>query len=296
MALAGVKGTISGDACNLVIWRDLVQKLWQHGRVTDITGGELGRAYFQRLLVNSDVDLAPDPALGATMLAGVPLPFALDLDAGAVDQQVQRAAGSTVGNIDLQGLLAPRQRAEVGHGPVQAGQAQQALNEARRLPERHAKQHLHRQAGLYGCVTIVRLSATFACWPGLPGHLGIEPDRQRATTLQSFVIGGPIPGLVGGGAGSAHAPPATTLDSQDESLTRFVQQSRLAPKIVAEVGQTIDRIKKMGKTILLVEQNSLLALRLADRAYLFEAGEIVLEGTGEELQSHPEVARAYLGH
>jgi len=59
-----------------------------------------------------------------------PLPFALDLDASAVDQQVQRAAGFTVGNIDLQGLLAPRRRAEVGHGPVQAGQAQQALNEA----------------------------------------------------------------------------------------------------------------------------------------------------------------------
>jgi branched-chain amino acid transport system ATP-binding protein len=70
----------------------------------------------------------------------------------------------------------------------------------------------------------------------------------------------------------------------------------LAPKIVAEVGQTIERIKKMGKTILLVEQNSLMALRLADRAYLFEAGEIVLEGTGEELQSHPEVTKAYLGH
>jgi branched-chain amino acid transport system ATP-binding protein len=70
----------------------------------------------------------------------------------------------------------------------------------------------------------------------------------------------------------------------------------LAPKIVAEVGATIERIKKMGKTILLVEQNSLMALRLADRAYLFEAGEIVLTGTGEELQSHPEVIKAYLGH
>ena len=70
----------------------------------------------------------------------------------------------------------------------------------------------------------------------------------------------------------------------------------LAPKIVAEVGATIDRIKGMGKTILLVEQNSLMALRLADRAYLFEAGEIVLSGTGAELQSHPEVAKAYLGH
>jgi branched-chain amino acid transport system ATP-binding protein len=70
----------------------------------------------------------------------------------------------------------------------------------------------------------------------------------------------------------------------------------LAPKIVAEVAATIARIKAMGKTILLVEQNSLMALRLADRAYLFEAGEIVLSGTGEELQSHPEVVKAYLGH
>ncbi len=70
----------------------------------------------------------------------------------------------------------------------------------------------------------------------------------------------------------------------------------LAPKIVAEVAATLGRIKAMGKTILLVEQNSLLALRLADRAYLFEAGEIVLTGTGAELQSHPEVAKAYLGH
>jgi branched-chain amino acid transport system ATP-binding protein len=70
----------------------------------------------------------------------------------------------------------------------------------------------------------------------------------------------------------------------------------LAPKIVAEVAATLARIKAMGKTILLVEQNSLLALRLADRAYLFEAGEIVLTGTGAELQSNPEVAKAYLGH
>lgn len=70
----------------------------------------------------------------------------------------------------------------------------------------------------------------------------------------------------------------------------------LAPKIVAEVGATIQRIKDMGKTILLVEQNSAMALRLADRAYLFEAGEIVLSGTGADLQSHPDVAKAYLGH
>jgi len=70
----------------------------------------------------------------------------------------------------------------------------------------------------------------------------------------------------------------------------------LAPKVVAEVGATLARIKSMGMPILLVEQNASMALRLADRAYVFEAGEIVLQGTGEELQAHPEVSKAYLGY
>ena len=70
----------------------------------------------------------------------------------------------------------------------------------------------------------------------------------------------------------------------------------LAPKIVQEVGETIARIKADGMTILLVEQNANMALGLADQAYLVEAGEIVLQGTGKELMSNPEVSNAYLGH
>lgn len=70
----------------------------------------------------------------------------------------------------------------------------------------------------------------------------------------------------------------------------------LAPKIVEEVEQTLARIKAMGTTILLVEQNASMALRLSDRAYVFEAGEIVLEGSGTELKDHPEVNKAYLGY
>ena len=69
----------------------------------------------------------------------------------------------------------------------------------------------------------------------------------------------------------------------------------LAPKIVAEVEATIARIKKQGRTILLVEQNSAMALRLAARVYLYESGEIVLTGTGAELQNDPAVMKAYLG-
>ena len=70
----------------------------------------------------------------------------------------------------------------------------------------------------------------------------------------------------------------------------------LAPKIVQEVGETIARIKEAGTTILLVEQNARMALGLADQAYLFEAGEIVLQGSGKDLMSNPEVSNAYLGH
>jgi branched-chain amino acid transport system ATP-binding protein len=70
----------------------------------------------------------------------------------------------------------------------------------------------------------------------------------------------------------------------------------LAPKIVASVFETLAEIKAMGMTILLVEQNSMMALNLADRAYLFEAGKIVMEGPASMLKNHPDVMRAYLGH
>jgi branched-chain amino acid transport system ATP-binding protein len=70
----------------------------------------------------------------------------------------------------------------------------------------------------------------------------------------------------------------------------------LAPKIVEEVEQILARIKAMGTTIVLVEQNASMALRLADRAYVLEAGEVVLQGTGQELKNDPQVSKAYLGY
>jgi branched-chain amino acid transport system ATP-binding protein len=69
----------------------------------------------------------------------------------------------------------------------------------------------------------------------------------------------------------------------------------LAPKIVAEVEATLARIKARGITTLLVEQNSAMALRLADRVYLYESGEIVLAGSSAELRDDPAIAKAYLG-
>jgi branched-chain amino acid transport system ATP-binding protein len=69
----------------------------------------------------------------------------------------------------------------------------------------------------------------------------------------------------------------------------------LMPILVTQVFDTIRRIKAEGATILLVEQNVREALELADRAYVLQTGNIVLEGTGEELLETDLVRKAYLG-
>jgi len=69
----------------------------------------------------------------------------------------------------------------------------------------------------------------------------------------------------------------------------------LAPMVVAEVFRVIEEIQSEGVTIFLVEQNANAALKIADYAYLLEAGRIVLEGAGTELLANPRVKEAYLG-
>ena len=69
----------------------------------------------------------------------------------------------------------------------------------------------------------------------------------------------------------------------------------LAPLVVARVFETLAELKRQGVTMLLVEQNALRALHLADRAYVMELGRIVMSGSGETLLRDEGVARTYLG-
>ncbi len=69
----------------------------------------------------------------------------------------------------------------------------------------------------------------------------------------------------------------------------------LAPLAMAEVFRQIARLRESGTTILLVEQNVSAALQIADRAYVLEVGQVVLEGTSAELLANRDVRRAYLG-
>ena len=69
----------------------------------------------------------------------------------------------------------------------------------------------------------------------------------------------------------------------------------LAPILVEQIFEIIQRLHKNGTTILLVEQNAQMALSVADRAYVMETGTISLSGTGKELAESDSVRRAYLG-
>jgi len=69
----------------------------------------------------------------------------------------------------------------------------------------------------------------------------------------------------------------------------------LSPLLVEEIFRIIQEINKQGTTILLVEQNAAMALSIANRAYVLETGNIVLEGPAAELGENPQVKAAYLG-
>ena len=65
--------------------------------------------------------------------------------------------------------------------------------------------------------------------------------------------------------------------------------------LAQEIFQVTRKLRDKGTTVLLVEQNAQAALEICDRAYVLEAGRIVLEGTPSELSANGEVRRAYLG-
>ena len=69
----------------------------------------------------------------------------------------------------------------------------------------------------------------------------------------------------------------------------------LAPIITEEIFKVIEMVNKQGVTVLLVEQNVSFSLEVANRVYVLETGENVMNGTGEELRNNEQLQKAYLG-
>lgn len=109
--------------------------------------------------------------------------------------------------------------------------------------------------------------------------------RERRTQAGGSLSGGEQQ-MVAIGRGLMMDPDLIMLDEPSLGL---------APIVVDEIFELLVKIKKSGKTILLIEQNAAMALRIADRGYVLENGKIVTSGTGNELLVDPKVRKAYLG-
>jgi branched-chain amino acid transport system ATP-binding protein len=88
---------------------------------------------------------------------------------------------------------------------------------------------------------------------------------------------------------------ARALMSKPKLLLLDEPSLGLAPTIVREIFSIIQNLRARGVTILLVEQNANLALQIADRGYVLEAGCITLSGAASELITDERVKKAYLG-
>jgi len=120
------------------------------------------------------------------------------------------------------------------------------------------------------------LDSVFARFPRL---------KERANQMAGTLSGGEQQ-MLAIGRGIMSKPKLLLLDEPSMGLS---------PKLVEEIFSIISTINSQGVTILLVEQNAFMALQIAHRAYVLEAGRVVLSGDAKELQADEKVRSAYLG-
>ncbi len=120
------------------------------------------------------------------------------------------------------------------------------------------------------------LSRVFASFPRL---------KERIDQLGGTLSGGEQQ-MLATGRGLMSKPSLLLLDEPSMGLS---------PILVEEIFRIIQEINKQGTTILLVEQNALMALSISHRAYVLETGRVVLSGNAKDVAENPQVKSAYLG-
>lgn len=125
---------------------------------------------------------------------------------------------------------------------------------------------------------------------------GIAKDKERALTLFPRLREriGQLAGTLSGGEQQMLAM-ARALLARPRLLLLDEPSLGLAPQIVQTIFSIIREINASGTTILLVEQNARMALKVAHRAYVLEVGEVAMQGQAKDLATSDEVRKAYLG-
>jgi branched-chain amino acid transport system ATP-binding protein len=163
-------------------------------------------------------------------------------------------------------------------------------------PERIVRKglvHVPQDRGLFGRLTVAEnlemgaytrdrseiassLEEVFTLFPILAERGGQRADTMSGGQQQMLAIG-------------------RALMARPRLLTLDEPSIGLAPKLVTQVLEAVTRIRDTGVTVLIVEQNAAHTLRISDRAYVLESGDIVVEGVGRELVDDARVRTAYLG-
>jgi branched-chain amino acid transport system ATP-binding protein len=214
----------------------------------------------------------------------------LDLEVGAgeiVTLIGANGAGKSTTLKCVSGLLRPRrgviryQGEEIQRLPtheiIQRGIV--TIMEGRRLfPDLDVLENL--RLGAYHCrsarVVAQRMDRVFTLFPDLKGR-----ERQLAASFS-----GGQQQMIAIGRGLMAEPKLLMMDEPTLGLS---------PLMTQKVAAIIKAIQEDGITILLIEQNANMALRLANRGYVLETGKIVMEGAGRELFVNDTIRRAYLG-
>lgn len=148
-----------------------------------------------------------------------------------------------------------------------------------------------------------KIFATLTVWENLEMGAFLNPDAKEKEDLMDHVFqrfprlkerrnqkGGTLSGgeqqMLAIGRGLMAKPKVLLLDEPSMGLS---------PIMVEQIFDTIREINQSGTSILLVEQNALMALSIADRGYVLDTGRIVLEGPANDLLHNPVVINAYLG-
>jgi branched-chain amino acid transport system ATP-binding protein len=220
---------------------------------------------------------------GASVLRGV----SLDVEAGSIVAVLgANGVGKTTLNKVLSGIVRPQQ-GEVSFEGRRIDRASPAdivaaglvhVPEGRKLfPDLSVRENLelgsYRRGKAQRAQTMERVLNVF---PRLKARF-----EQRAATLS-----GGEQQMVAIGRGIMGQPKLLILDEPSLGL---------APRLVEEMFALIGRLNQEGLTILLVEQNVVQSLELADAAHVMEHGQLVLSGTGVELARNRELAKTYLG-
>jgi len=122
--------------------------------------------------------------------------------------------------------------------------------------------------------------------PDLGVVLDLFPRLRRLLTSRAGLLSGGEQQMLAVGRAMMGRPKLMLLDEPSLGLS---------PQMVHRIFDALSQLRDQGLTILLVEQNALAALRLADRGYLLQNGRVIVQGTSEELANDPMVRHVYLG-